>query len=424
MRTANKFIIFFYMIGAGLANAENASAPAAKPQPLLSTTQCWQNWLNSQRLQEGPNRAANGDVRFVAQAVETMSGDFSDNKWVALRAGKFGEARLNARAALAEYVGQEVSSSASGSWFKSGGDQVPAINAAADALSIAEKAQKLTGLELDNEIKKYDPNWQGDGKTDKERMEHAVAVQDSFKEKIKSRSTALLAGATEVVQCEGPSEPDGTDSASRYEILVGMVWSPKLAYKALAMVNPAITLPPGNDRQSIKERIAASDLTTSLGSRVWTDENGELVIVGFGSSTATSLKSADREFAKQQAITAIARFEAETIVSNNTLNSDISNIQYTSGDTKSFDTSEFNRKINATAATIRLKGVFQVGEWRGKHPVSEKPMQVMVSAWKPSSSEAAEAAGNLMQPATDNGKAASTVDVPVKQGASSNVTDY
>ena len=84
------------------------------------------------------------------------------------------------------------------------------------------------------------------------------------------------------------------------------------------MLNPNIKLPLGSDRIALKERFANFEkrnpewLLTTLGARVWTDENGEMIIVGFGASSASTLKSADKQQAILYAQTEIGRFVSES----------------------------------------------------------------------------------------------------------------
>ena len=199
-------------------------------------------------MKEGANFASDGSLRYVAKAQEVVKASVGAKSWVAARKVAFSEADLQARKQFANYFESEISSGQKLSLLKAGGDEIPALNNISEALSLADKASMLSGLALDNEIRKFEPDWDGNGKTDEQRRAEAVRLQLLSQQYIAARSAVFLTGTVVVAQCEGPASNDGTVTAGRYEVLVGIVWSPKLAYRALGMLNPNIKPPLGSDR--------------------------------------------------------------------------------------------------------------------------------------------------------------------------------
>ncbi len=57
-------------------------------------------------------------------------------------------------------------------------------------------------------------------------------------------------------------------------------------------------------------------LAYTMGARVFTDENGERVVIGFGVAPQTSLMPADRSRASLAAMAAIQRFVSERLLAN------------------------------------------------------------------------------------------------------------
>ncbi len=125
----------------------------------------------------------------------------------------------------------------------------------------------------------------------------------------------FASGAFTVVQCEGPSREDG----GKYHVLAGLIWTPKLAGRGDDLESdPHDTArdAAGACRQQF-EAIKAENpdwLAYTMGTRVFTDENGERVIVGFGVAPQTSLMPADRSRANLAAMAAIQRFVSERLL--------------------------------------------------------------------------------------------------------------
>ena len=86
-------------------------------------------------------------------------------------------------------------------------------------------------------------------------------------------------------------------------------------------------------------------LLTTLGARVWTDENGEMIIVGFGASSASTLKSADKQQAILYAQSEIRRFVGESLEASDTLNDQFAYRQLASGTEQVFDANHYEERI-------------------------------------------------------------------------------
>lgn len=412
----------------GLASAHASAADA------LSVEECWQNWLADNHLTEGQNILPGGNVQFVAVGQSTVMSPASSAKWITERSVAFATAQLNARAQLAEYLGQSVESQQIASIFRAGGDETPAppgpLGKMEEGLSLVEKTQVLRGMALDAKIREFDPDWDGTNKTDEERRAKVVTLQQTFERRIGSRAAALTIGSTVATQCEGPAAADGSQTGGRYEVLVGMIWSYKLAYDALAMTIPGIGAAPAQGGKPLNERFAdmsATDpdwITGVLGLRVFPDENGERVLVGFAAVPTSALKNADISMAKLVATDWINRFAGEAIEVTSQLDESFTYRQLDSTDEQVLDASTYNEMISSRAQSVRLTGVHQVLQWRGKHPHSGLPMQLVAVAWSPSASKAAQSMEDFLHPDVTPTGDDDPIGGGITEGAPANASDY
>ena len=418
-----------------LAAPATEPEPTAPPRDYVTTAECWQNWLSENGLVEGYNRLADGRTMFVIPTADVVPVPPDDPQWVTARNALAGQLHLKALAEIARFVQSRIRGSASAEWLVAGANPPPSLKKSVAAVSLAERARVLSGLKLDAEIRKYDPEWDGAGKTDDQRREAALRIASRYRERLAAGAELLAAGATTVVQCEGPAADDGTPTAGKYEILLGTIWSPRLAVVASGLSRPNLTLADRPAGLSLAARFAelarrnADWLALTLGSRVWVDETGETVVVGFGAAPATEVRSLDLGRAQLAALAAIARFAAEAIVSEQSARAAFEYRRMRDGSSNAFDAGKYRETIESTVKTIGLRGTFKVAAWRGRHPVTGAPMQVVAYAWKPASARTALSAEQLMAApppgtATTSTTATGALSGPVREGAGASVDDY
>ena len=405
--------------------------------PAITVEQCWSQWLSDNHIKEGLNEQ-DGRTVINAQGTGTVAADKGSGSFIAARSAAFIQAELAAKKAIADYVATEIASHRASAIYLSGGDAPPpALDQPIKELSIAEKMNKLTGLALDDAIRHFDPTWDRTGKTEDQQRQEVVRVQAAVTEYIEARSALLTEGAFVVTQCEGPN------SDGKYSVLTGLTWSNRLATIAQSVADPAVKLPVTLPRASILEQFKNETarnpdwLAYTQGARVWFNESGEPVILGFGVAPGSSLAGGDQARARLQALAAIQRFVGEQIEARDTDNFQFSTREYASGQQKVFDASVFQERIEGRASTLKLSGAVQIDQWRGKHPWGDVPMQVVVLSWSPTSSERARAAGDEITrshqlpgaPETGRtGSAPSTVPgpsaAPVRRGAGSDPSQF
>lgn len=357
--------------------------------------QCWAQFLTQEGLKDGKNER-DDDLILVSQSTSPVLAPTNSKNWVIARNAAFNIAELQARKALSETIRVTMNSNRSATTQKLGGDDSPPpLKAVSEHLSLVDKSQVLADKAVDAEIKKYDPDWSGDP-TQRERK--VVELQQKFGQKISSSSELFAAGGFTVAQCEGPS--GGGDS--QYSVLVGFIWSKKLERVAESIWDPSVRVPSASPGKRLAEHF--DDLSKSNpdwmayteGARVFTDEKGNRVVVGFGVAPRSILAAADQDEARLEALAAIQRFVGEKIVGNAIKEQQFEFRQFTDESTATFNPSAFQENITAISKEMELNGTAEVGSWRGNHPWSKAGMQVVAIAWSQSWSKDSKEIGKVM----------------------------
>lgn len=423
------------------AAALNGGAHLSAGAQPASVEKCWADWKAKEKLQDGKNEKKNGYFVYVAHEQAPVDEAVGSRNWLVGRNAAFSYAEINARKQLAEAMRATMRSSRSAAVRTFGGDDAPpSLRPVVEQLSIVDKSRVLADKALDAEIKKFDPNWSGG--TEAQKREVIATEQLRIDQSIERSAEMFASGAFTVVQCEGPSQEDG----GKYHVLTGLIWTPKLAGIAETIWNSTLTVqreaPQAPVRQQF-EAIKADNpdwLAYTLGARVFTDENGERVVVGFGVAPQTSLMPADRSRASLAAMAAIQRFVSERLVANTRSREAYEKRGMSDGSTRSFNLDAFNEEVKAQAADLQLKGATEVLSWRGEHPWSKAKMQVVAVAWSQRWAADADAVGRAMgsaeQRMTQQGglpKAPAAVEgtagggptaAPVKAGAGVSTSDF
>ena len=371
-----------------------ANSPGARPTQ--SVEACWSQWLTSEGLIEGKNER-NGYFLLVSKQKGAVPVGSDSRNWLAAREAMFSNAELEARKALAETMRTTIRSDRSAAVRMLGGDDAPSsLKPAIEQLSLADKTRVLADKAVDSEIKKFDPKWSG---SSNQRAEKVATLQLKLSQNVESSADIFVSGAFTAIQCEGPSAED----EGRYSVLVGLIWSPILQKIAESIWDNSLRLPPAPPGMSLKDRFASFSaenvdwMAYSNGARVFTDENGNRVVVGFGVAPRTTLSSADQGRARLQAMAAIQRFLGEKVVARSTEQKRFEHRAFTDDTDTSFDSSNYATQIDAVSKELQLKGTADVGSWRGEHPWSKAGMQVVAIAWSQAWANDSRAISEVMQ---------------------------
>ena len=359
-------------------NHQSAVVKSTDPEDL------WNDYLKKHNIRPGEN-TKNGRTFFIAFGTQEVGKKPNERGFVDSKDTAYRKALSNAKAEIAEFLG---------TWMKSNStltekeinEDIPQsyIKAVVKPVSTADRAHLLTDLTLDDQIKKFDPTWDGTNKAKKEEIIDKIVEQNQqYVERMSSRAREFIQGASPIFTAEGVS--DGT-----YTVTVGIVWSFKSAKVAEAIYLPNIKMPKGKKHLlTISDRLnkmSNTELAASMGVRIWRNEDGMPAVVSFAQTDGKGFKSIAKKKTTLKAKTEIAKFVAEMIESDAEGNIDEVMQAYNDDSTKAFNNSDFEAKIEARQKGVNLSGISTAHYRKFRHPASDKKMVVNVMAWTPNSS--------------------------------------
>jgi hypothetical protein len=349
----------------------------------------WQKYLLEKGIREGTNERPDGKVFLIAYGSSIVAKALDDSGWVRNRTMAYNEAILEAKSNMAEFLSLELKSNRAFLLESFGNEAAPPlVEAMAKPLSIMDKASTLTGLALDNEIKKFDADWDGTNKTNEERNVRLAAQRKLITLELSSKARAFLQGTTPIFNAEGP------DDEGQYYVSVGIVWSPRSTLVAESIYNPTIAPPSGPKKAlSVQDRIVAlsdEELAGTLGLRIWWDQDGLPVIVSFGQASGAGFKAVAKKTSGLIAQAQITQFIAEQIASETYFSAKQDTRFYKDNDSfEAFDESKFNALIEANSKVVLIQGLGTIHYKKMKHPISNQKIVVNVMAWSPASNKLA-----------------------------------
>jgi len=412
---------------------KQSMAPAPK-----TVEEQWENWLASYNMKEGWNPSDSPRV-VIQSGMAVVRASRGDSKWVVARNAAFDMAELSAKQKLAELIKVEMDSGRFAEFASQGGETpAPMFSEPLKKVSIAQKTRILADKALDEAIKNFDPDWDGTGLSEEQRRDTLVTLQERFGRHISARARLFTSGAFVVTNFEG------LNADGNYSVLVGLIWSMRLAKIAESIFNSEVTVEPVAPKEPISKQLEDMKMADpefycyANGVRVWTNERGERVIVSFGSVPATSSIMIDKDRASLVARSGIQTFVAELVETKGTIEGEFT-YQETKTGQATFDGEAYQRRIDARAKSMVLQGAAPIKSWRGKHPVGAQRLQVVVIAWTPGSDTAARSLSKQLDQQEERMKkqggavapkqkpdkgAGEPTATPTKQGPSSDPTNF
>jgi hypothetical protein len=348
----------------------------------------WDAYLSDHNLIEGVNTKSDGTMYFIAKGESYVGKSLDSKSFIDSRTVAYNKALLNAKNSLAESVASELKSERSMQIFETGGEVPPVFEQTVNELSIADKARTLTSLALDDEIKKFDPTWDGTNKSKEEKIQKVSNQIEKYKENLSQKARLFIQGASPIFNAEGPV------SGGKYSVVVGMVWSANFTKIAESMYNPSVQIPLGKKALPVKEQIdqmlknSPDSLAASMGVRVWRNERGERALVSYAAALDQGSPIIAKNKTTMRARSQIAQFIGEQIASKGFMGGG-EETHFYDDSSEAFDNKRFEQEITARSKLVKLSGSSTIYYWRGKHPTSNQKMVVNVVHWSPSSANIA-----------------------------------
>ncbi len=363
-----------------------------KNEALASTSidpeDLWKDYLGKHNIDDGINKR-NGRTFFIVHTTQAVGAPLNDRRFIESRNFAYAKATLDAKTELAKWmktwvksdqkiIAEEINNEEASQSF---------TEFVLKPVSTAERAHKLTNLQLDDEIKKFDPTWSGSNQPKEIKKKKLLEMNERYTRNLSAKARAFLQGAGTIFTAEGYVDGD-------YSVVVGLAWSFKSAKIAESIYNPNISTPKGSKNlltiTSRLKKLSDKKLAATTGIRTWWDENGNPVILSFSSTDSRGLKSIIKKKTALRARANIGQFVSEIVESDaNEKGGEIMQ-SYDDDSIEAFDDSKFREEINARSKLLPLSGVSTIYYRKFEHPATGKKMVVNVMAWNMESSSLAK----------------------------------
>lgn len=311
------------------------------------------------------------------------------------------EAMLNAKKAMVQYLAAEVSTNMRLKYVESTPpmEQIAAATtptATMEQPGAMEKLYAIVDYEIDQQLKSrnIDPSLKSPEDRAKAEAE-AKKVATSLIGSTQFSDAVNIVAEHELSGLQAFRSFESVGAGGTGKVAVICVYSKKSAQlqRALLGQGPAPTGLPKGSITSWARSEGPKVLLYTHGVQVRTNENGEVVLVGFGQSTP--LTSSERQVdaaakkARAQAMGELRRFMGELVVAAES-NNEASTARDFADDTSEFKSqAKYEEEVSAVAQKLLMPGILEADSWTEQHPGSDRKTAGCVLVW--SVSEAIEA---------------------------------
>lgn len=321
---------------------------------------------------------ADGSIYVIGAATTARPSNMSG--FINSRNVAYSIAEMTAKMNLLRMAGEQISS---GRGFQLLEDIIEGEDPdAKQKASMLDKAAKIADKSLDKALSEL-------GVSDSEirsmnESKKKATYEQNFNQTIRSLVAGMVKGCAVVRLAEGES------GKNDYQVAVCLKYSPEFqSLASLIQEGGHGNIPMGNakDSRSIILSMPEKDLVMRLGTWITYNEQGEMVIYGFGQqevqetgSRASAAFSRAYSQARLQAINNIKNFVAEEMVANETMQSIEKLREYADGTSAYFSRNKWEQAVKSKESTLNL-ATEQVRQWKGIHPTSGTNVAGYVVAW-------------------------------------------
>jgi len=391
-----------------LSDAEERALVPLDGQYGSEVEQMWRARLENDGLSEGEN---DRDV-FIASGLTTVAMEKGNPGWIESRRIAYDIAFARAKASLVSSMGQRIQQTGSARFTSNAGfgqGQIQEIEAVDQTARILDKAGDLTEATLDAALREIDPNYSASEYDDLSMPERQVVLEDLFEQSTYRAAARVIAGASTYTVLEGPSH-DGNN----HEILVGLVWSPRLSALAAAIQEGRTSMPVDGVRVSAEDLLPSTvgEAVSMMGTRVFIDENGDRALLSFVQTEPAQVSAADADMARRAAISTaedlalgqIAAFVGENV----TLESEVQARQLTQVYADLVQRgveieTEQVQTIRSATGRVNITGANTIWTQVLEHPETEQDLAAVAVVWSPSGQAMGDRMGSTIDSARDAG---------------------
>ena len=345
----------------------------------------WEKSLREKGLVQGANER---DI-YVAVGRKTVEFPPGHPGFHEARTVAFDIAYLRSKAELVRFLGSSIEQSNSyealenAQWSDGQGEALERLK---QTDRISRKLSDLAEVKLDQELAARDPKYDPDKYGSREEKEKAF--RGAFRRQIREVASSSVSGAVPLEVLEGPVE-DG----NAYEILVGLVWSPRLELAARAVAGGYAPVRADEAGIDILDWLPqdSDSICASWGVHKMIDENGDQVFVGFGQAAPRKTSASRRTRAEEAALRraelrakgAIRGFVGEVVRSESSEEGEEISIEYADAAMSGALGSTFVEKLESNAKAITITGLTVVGQWVLGHSADNQRVAVVAVSWTP-----------------------------------------
>ena len=362
-------------------------------------------YLSSKGITEGENTKKDGSAYYVAVGYGVIQAPLDSRGYADSRINAYNKAMLDAKAKMAEYLEIAIRTETEHDYAEGnvGGNE----EAERDETSIGAKLKRLVVAKIDDALRAEGLDPDAADRAARERVAKKQLNSDLYRKAISTAARAEITGMQ--VMCSF----EGVPSGEKGQIGVVAVWSPKLQAMARSLSHGG-RLPSGVGKRPIKDQIPADKevLLSTFGVQQKIDENGHLVLVGFGQAGAATdspqSANAARNKVKMQAMAAIREFAGESVaVTTDAINAE--SVEEFENAAESYeDVSAYSQKVKAVAESLKISGIATIKNWEAKHPLTGRMVYGAVCSWSPESAARAQSMKRAMDSAASGAGAGAT----------------
>lgn len=261
---------------------------------------------------------------------------------------------------------------------------------AKEKATMLDKAAKIADKSLDKALSELGVS-DSEIRSMNESRKKAVYEQN-YNQTVRSLVAGMVKGCAVVRIAEGESGKDD------YQVAVCLKYSPEFqSFASLIQKGGNGSIISGSAKGSRNKIMTMSenDLVMRMGVWVTYNEQGQMVIYGFGQqevqetdSRASAAFSRAYSQARLQAINNIKNFVAEDLVANESMQSVEKLREYADGTNAYFSRNKWEQAVKAKESTLNI-ATEQIRQWKGVHPVSKTNVAGYVVAWTYSNAQQA-----------------------------------
>ena len=372
-------------------------------------------FLKSKGMKRGRNVKKNGTPYFVFVGDGEISAKNRDNLMIHdARSAAFNEAFIEAKTNYVKSLGLEITRELSSKTYTNNMPDTMAEDAIKTAVgtdtSSFDKLKKLISVKLDSALKEegYNP-------------EMADAEKEAIKKKIlRSREITNLFTASAQSMISGFQsykifeKPVGSERGS---ISVVALWSPKLNQLAQAIKSGSTNVPKGTAQKPIEEQLKLDDansLLASFGTKMYVNENGNLVLVSYGQASPSiendpGALSTACDIAESRAYENMVSYAREQVMYEE-MRKEIDKAEtFTKDGMKAYESTnaiEAENLINSKSS-MTLKGQSLIGSYPITSPNYKSTSCVAVTQWSAEGVAAANQSRNEMNSTSSSSSSSS-----------------